>query len=163
MTKERDYFNDFLLKATLKLKFAPPTTSTMFRSEMTSMNKFHEGLQTQRKLVEQLRGEASVSRLPVSECLAEMVKFIEQVRAQSRGEVKVSDGVKVMEQLRFEASVSRLPLSDSDIEGHRAGACEVGRKWISAGGGVKSIRATPEHGRPGTLMVNRKHVCNSAF
>ena len=38
---------------------------------------YHETLQGQRKLVEQLRGEAAIQRLPVSECVAEMVKFCE--------------------------------------------------------------------------------------
>ena len=42
-----------------------------------SMNKFQEGLQAQRKLVEQLRAEAAVQRLPVSECIAEIIKFCE--------------------------------------------------------------------------------------
>lgn len=42
------------------------------------MNKFQEGLQAQRKLVEQLRTEASVQRMPVSECIAEIMKFCDQ-------------------------------------------------------------------------------------
>lgn len=45
---------------------------------MAAVNKFQEGLQAQRKLVEQLRSEAAIPRLPVSECVAEMVKFCEQ-------------------------------------------------------------------------------------
>ncbi len=42
------------------------------------MSKFQEGLQTQRKLVEQLRHEAAIQRLPVSEAVAEIKKFCEQ-------------------------------------------------------------------------------------
>ena len=42
------------------------------------MNKFQEGLQAQRKLVEQLRAEAAIQRLPVSECVEEIKKFCEQ-------------------------------------------------------------------------------------
>jgi hypothetical protein len=36
-----------------------------------------EGLQAQRRLVEQLRAEAAVRRMPVSECLADVIKFCE--------------------------------------------------------------------------------------
>ncbi len=42
------------------------------------MNKFQEGLATQRKIVEQLRNEAAVQRMPVSECVAEIMKFCDQ-------------------------------------------------------------------------------------
>lgn len=42
------------------------------------MNKFQEGLQQQRKLVEQLRQEAAISRLRVSECIKEIMKYCEQ-------------------------------------------------------------------------------------
>ena len=42
------------------------------------MNKFQEGLQAQRKLVEQLRSEGAIQRMPVSECIAEIVKFCDQ-------------------------------------------------------------------------------------
>ena len=42
------------------------------------MNKFQEGLQQQRKLVEQLRLEASVHRVRVSECIEDIMKYCEQ-------------------------------------------------------------------------------------
>ena len=42
------------------------------------MNKFQEGLQAQRKLVEQLRAEAAIQRLPVSEAIAEIMKYCDQ-------------------------------------------------------------------------------------
>ena len=42
------------------------------------MNKFQEGLQQQRKLVEQLRREASIRRMAVSECIEEIKKFCDQ-------------------------------------------------------------------------------------
>jgi len=58
------------------------------------MNKFQEGLQAQRKLVEQLRAEAAVQRLPVSECVAEMVKFCDSHQENDvliKGFVKQND------------------------------------------------------------------------
>ncbi|XP_060592586.1 guanine nucleotide-binding protein subunit gamma-1-like isoform X1 [Ruditapes philippinarum] len=42
------------------------------------MNKFQEGLQQQRKLVEQLRLEAAVPRVRVSECIEDIMKYCEQ-------------------------------------------------------------------------------------
>lgn len=36
-----------------------------------------EGLQAQRRFVEQLRAEAAVPRVTVSECLADVIKFCE--------------------------------------------------------------------------------------
>lgn len=42
------------------------------------MSKFQEGLQTQRQLVEQLRIEAAVHRMTVSESVAEIMKFCQQ-------------------------------------------------------------------------------------
>ena len=35
-------------------------------------------MQNQRRIVEQLRAEAALNRMTVSECVAEMVKFCEQ-------------------------------------------------------------------------------------
>ncbi|KAI0209522.1 hypothetical protein LSAT2_005774 [Lamellibrachia satsuma] len=58
------------------------------------MNKLHEGLQAQRKLVEQLRIESAVQRLPVSECVAEMAKYCErhqETDALMNGFAKQSD------------------------------------------------------------------------
>lgn len=51
------------------------------------MNKFQEGLQAQRKLVEQLRAEAAVQRLQVSECVAELIKYCDQ---QADGDVLIT-------------------------------------------------------------------------
>lgn len=42
------------------------------------MNKFQEGLQQQRKLVEQLRLEAAIQRVRVSECIEDINKYTEQ-------------------------------------------------------------------------------------
>jgi hypothetical protein len=42
------------------------------------MSKFQEGLQAQRQLVEQLRIEAAVHRMTVSESVAEIMKFCQQ-------------------------------------------------------------------------------------
>lgn len=42
------------------------------------MNKFQEGLQQQRKLVEQLRLEAAIQRVRVSECIYDIEKYCEQ-------------------------------------------------------------------------------------
>jgi len=42
------------------------------------MSKFQEGLQVQRELVEQLRVEASVHRIPVSQAVAEIIKYCQQ-------------------------------------------------------------------------------------
>ncbi|KAL3868936.1 hypothetical protein ACJMK2_041688, partial [Sinanodonta woodiana] len=42
------------------------------------MNKFQEGLQQQRKLVEQLRNEAAIPRVRVSECIEDIMKYCEQ-------------------------------------------------------------------------------------
>lgn len=42
------------------------------------MSKFQEGLQNQRQLVEQLRIEAAVHRMTVSESVAEIMKFCQQ-------------------------------------------------------------------------------------
>ncbi|ESO09260.1 hypothetical protein HELRODRAFT_73501 [Helobdella robusta] len=42
------------------------------------MNKFQEGIQAQRQLVEQLRIEAAVHRMTVSESIAEIMKFCQQ-------------------------------------------------------------------------------------
>ena len=58
------------------------------------MNKFQEGLQAQRKLVEQLRAEAAIQRLPVSECVEEIKKFCEQHEGSDvliKGFVKQND------------------------------------------------------------------------
>ena len=50
---------------------------TFYFSE-ARMNKFQEGLQQQRKLVEQLRLEAAVPRVRVSECIEDIMKYCEQ-------------------------------------------------------------------------------------
>ena len=53
-----------------------------------------EGLQAQRRLVEQLRAEAAVRRVPVSECLAEVINFCERHQETDvliRGFAKQSD------------------------------------------------------------------------
>ncbi len=58
------------------------------------MNKFQEGLQAQQKLVEQLRGEAAIQRLPVSEAIAEIMKYSEQHQGSDvliKGFAKQSD------------------------------------------------------------------------
>ena len=55
-----------------------PLTLIWPRVPRPEMNKFQEGLQAQRKLVEQLRSEAAIQRLPVSECVAEMIKYCDQ-------------------------------------------------------------------------------------
>lgn len=39
------------------------------------MNKLQEGLQQQRKIVEQLRLEAAINRMRVSECIEDIKKF----------------------------------------------------------------------------------------
>ena len=50
----------------------------LFLQVNPTMNKFQEGLATQRKLVEQLRSEAAVRRVRVSECVEDINKFCEQ-------------------------------------------------------------------------------------
>lgn len=42
------------------------------------MNKFQEGLQQQRKVAEQLRLEAAIPRVRVSECVRDIKKYCEQ-------------------------------------------------------------------------------------
>jgi len=42
------------------------------------MSKFQEGLQAQRQLVEQLRVEAGIHRMTVSESVAEIMKYMQQ-------------------------------------------------------------------------------------
>lgn len=42
--------------------------------------KFHENMQAHRKYVEQLRAEAAVQRLPVSECAEELIKYCERLQ-----------------------------------------------------------------------------------
>jgi len=42
------------------------------------MSKFQEGLQVQRELVEQLRVEAAAHRIPVSQAIAEIIKYCQQ-------------------------------------------------------------------------------------
>lgn len=42
------------------------------------MSKFQEGIQAQRQIVEQLRIEAAVHRITVSESIAEIMKFCQQ-------------------------------------------------------------------------------------
>jgi nitrogen regulatory protein PII len=56
-------------------------------SAQGTMSKFQEGLQAQRKLVEQLRAEAAVQRLQVSECVTEIIKFCDQ---QGDGDVLIT-------------------------------------------------------------------------
>lgn len=51
---------------------------SIYRFRTTKMNKFQEGLQQQRKLVEQLRQEAAIQRVRVSECIEEIMKYCEQ-------------------------------------------------------------------------------------
>ncbi|PVD23738.1 hypothetical protein C0Q70_17011 [Pomacea canaliculata] len=41
------------------------------------MNKFQEGLQQQRRLIEQLRCEAQITRMRVSQCIDDLVKYCE--------------------------------------------------------------------------------------
>jgi len=43
-----------------------------------NMSKFQEGLQAQRQLVEQLRVEAGIHRMTVSESVAEIMKYMQQ-------------------------------------------------------------------------------------
>lgn len=59
-----------------------------------AMSRLQEGLQAQRKLVEQLRAEAAVHRMPVSECLADLMKYCQSHQDTDvliRGFVKQSD------------------------------------------------------------------------
>ena len=42
--------------------------------------KQQENMQTQRRLLEQLRAESSLQRLPVSECVAEIIKYCEALQ-----------------------------------------------------------------------------------
>jgi hypothetical protein len=42
------------------------------------MNKFQEGLQQQRRLIEQLRCEAQITRMRVSQCIDDLVKYCDQ-------------------------------------------------------------------------------------
>ena len=44
----------------------------------SKMSKFQEGLQAQRQLVEQLRVEAGIHRMTVSESVAEIMKYMQQ-------------------------------------------------------------------------------------
>ncbi|KAK6188309.1 hypothetical protein SNE40_004510 [Patella caerulea] len=39
------------------------------------MNKLQEGLQQQRRLIEQLRCEAQITRMRVSQCIEDLVKY----------------------------------------------------------------------------------------
>ena len=58
------------------------------------MSKFQEGLQAQRQLVEQLRIEAAVHRMTVSESVAEIIKFCQQRQEEDvliKGFAKQSD------------------------------------------------------------------------
>lgn len=49
----------------------------MAQVDQIRMNKFQEGLQQQRKLVEQLRLEAAIQRVRVSECIEDIMKYCE--------------------------------------------------------------------------------------
>ena len=70
--------NNCLVVSVIRL-FQPLTPIQALRAPTKlEMNKFQEGLQAQRKLVEQLRAEAAVQRLPVSECIEEIKKYCEQ-------------------------------------------------------------------------------------
>jgi len=51
---------------------------TLFVVQTLTMSKFQEGLQAQRQLVEQLRVEAGIHRMTVSESVAEIMKYMQQ-------------------------------------------------------------------------------------